>query len=186
MNIRKKRKAALVLAGAALLGVLITGCGGSASPSAFVLPVVQSSPPDPVEEAEESVFDGEIPASDEEPQEVTEMKLNVEVGEHTFSAVLEENAAVDALVDLLRQGPQTIRMSDYSGFEKVGSLGISLPAEDRQTTTQAGDIVLYTGNQIVMFYGSNSWSYTRLGHIDDLTGWEEALGSGDVTVRLSL
>ena len=54
------------------------------------------------------------------------------------------------------------------------------------TTTRAGDIVLYTGNQIVIFYGSNSWSYTRLGRIDDLTGWEEALGNGDVTVRLSL
>ena len=71
-----------------------------------------------------------------------------------------------------------VQMSDYSGFEKVGPLGTSLPASNSQTTTQAGDIVLYNGNQIVIFYGSNSWSYTRLGHIDDLTGWEEALGSG--------
>ncbi len=77
-------------------------------------------------------------------------------------------------------------MSDYSGFEKVGALGTSLPSENSQTTTQAGDIVLYQGNQIVMFYGSNSWSYTRLGHIEDPTGWEEALGSGDVTVTFSL
>ena len=61
-----------------------------------------------------------------------------------------------------------ILMSDYSGFEKVGALGTSLPASNSQTTTQAGDIVLYNGNQIVAFYGSNSWSYTRLGHIDNL------------------
>ena len=125
-------------------------------------------------------------SSDENIQEATEMKLKVEAGEQAFSATLEENAAVDALVELLRQGPLTLQLHDYSGFEKVGPLGASLPAEDRQTTTQAGDIVLYTGDQIVIFYGSNSWRYTRLGHIDDLTGWEEALGSGDVTVRLSL
>ena len=80
----------------------------------------------------------------------------------------------------------TIQMSDYGGFEKVGSLGQSLPTGNSQTTTQAGDIVLYQGNQVVIFYGSNSWSYTRLGKIDDLTGWEEALGGGDITVTFSL
>ena len=79
-----------------------------------------------------------------------------------------------------------MQLSDYAGFEKVGPLGQSLPASNNQTTAHAGDIVLYQGNQIVMFYGSNSWNYTRLGHIDDLTGWEEALGSGDVTVVLSM
>lgn len=68
----------------------------------------------------------------------------------------------------------------------VGSLGTSLPADDSRTTTRAGDIVLYNGNQIVVFYGSNSWSCTRIGKIDDLSGWEDALGSGDVTVTFSL
>ena len=86
----------------------------------------------------------------------------------------------------MRESPVVIQMSDYSGFEKVGSLRTSLPVNNSQTTTQAGDIVLYNGNQIVIFYGSNSWSYTRLGRIDDLTGWEDALGSGDVTVIFSL
>ena len=114
------------------------------------------------------------------------MKINVQIGDSTFIAILEENEAVDALVEMMEQGPVTIQMSDYSGFEKVGPLGTSLPTSNQQTTTQAGDIVLYQGNQIVMFYGSNSWSYTRLGHIDDLTGWEEALGNGDVTVTFSL
>ena len=114
------------------------------------------------------------------------MQMNVQVGGSTFTATLEENEAVNELVKMMEQGPVTIQMSDYSGFEKVGSLGTSLPASNRQTTTRAGDIVLYQGNQIVIFYGSNSWIYTRLGHIDDLTGWEEALGSGEVTVTFSL
>ena len=98
----------------------------------------------------------------------------------------EENAVMSALVEMMRESPVVLQMSDYSGFEKVGPLGTSLPADNSQTTTHAGDIVLYNGNQIVIFYGSNSWSYTRLGHIDDLTGWEEALGNGDVTVTFSL
>ncbi len=113
-------------------------------------------------------------------------KMIVEVGGSRFTATLESNGAVDALVEMMEENPVTIQMSDYSGFEKVGSLGTNLPTSNRQTTTQAGDIVLYQGNQIVMFYGSNSWSYTRLGRIDDLTGWETALGDGDVTVTFSV
>lgn len=116
----------------------------------------------------------------------TVMNMNVQVGDVVFSATLEENEAVDAFVEMMRENSVVIQMSDYSGFEKVGPLVTSLPASNSQTTTHAGDIVLYNGNQVVIFYGSNSWSYTRLGHIDDLTGWEEALGSGDVTVTFSL
>ena len=122
----------------------------------------------------------------ENEEELTEMKMTVQVGESTFTATLEENAAVDALVEMMEHGSVTIQMSDYAGFEKVGALGSSLPTSNRQTTTQSGDIVLYQGNQIVLFYGSNSWSYTRLGTIDDLTGWTEALGGGDVSVTFSL
>lgn len=114
------------------------------------------------------------------------MKMKVQVGDAVFSATLEENEAATAFVEMMREGSVVIQMSDYSGFEKVGPLGTGLPASNSQTTTHAGDIVLYNGNQIVIFYGSNTWSYTRLGHIDDLTGWEEALGKGDVTVTFSL
>ena len=119
-------------------------------------------------------------------EEGTVMNMNVQVGDVVFSATLEENEAVTMFVEMMWENPVVIQMSDYSGFEKVGPLGTSLPASNSQTTTHAGDIVLYNGNQIVIFYGSNSWSYTRLGHIDDLTGWEEALGNGDVTVTFSL
>ncbi len=151
----------------------------------------ETSEPDIVsEESREPVSGTAAESQETESQQVeeenSEMQMNVQVGGSTFTATLEENEAVNELVKMMEQGPVTIQMRDYSGFEKVGSLGTSLPASNRQTTTRAGDIVLYQGNQIVIFYGSNSWSYTRLGHIDDLTGWEEALGSGEVTVTFSL
>ena len=117
----------------------------------------------------------------------TQTRSDADIYPYGFAATSGElDTAVDALVEMMEAGPVTIRMSDYAGFEKVGPLGTSLPASNRQTTTQAGDIVLYQGNQIVIFYGSNSWSYTRLGRVEDLTGWEEVLGSGDVTVTFSL
>lgn len=127
-------------------------------------------------------------ASDErEETEVdTVMKMKVQIGNQSFTATLEDNAAVRELVDMMREAPVSIDMSDYSGFEKVGSLGRSLTTDNRQTTTGEGDIVLYNGDHIVMFYGSNSWSYTRIGHINDLTGWEEALGDGSITAVFSV
>lgn len=115
-----------------------------------------------------------------------EMKINVIVNGITFTASLEQNEAVDALLDMMNEGPVTIDMQDYAGFEKVGDLPTSLPTQDQRIITQPGDIVLYQGNQIVMFYGTNSWSYTRLGHIDNLSGWQEALGNENVTTVLSL
>ena len=124
--------------------------------------------------------------NEEETGEQTEMKMNVQVGDYSFTATLENNTAVDELVEMMKEGPITISMGDYSGFEKVGSLGRSLTASNSQTTTDAGDIVLYNGNNIVMFYGSNSWSYTRIGKIDDLTDWKKALGSGSITAVFTL
>lgn len=122
------------------------------------------------------------PATSEETED-NMRNIKITVNGETFSATLNDNEAARAFAEML---PLTLDMSDYSGFEKVGSLGQSLPTSNSQTTTQSGDIVLYNGNQIVIFYGSNSWSYTRLGKIDDLSGWEAALGSGDVTVTFSI
>ena len=133
-----------------------------------------------------SAQETESPSNESNEEINGEMKMNVNVNGQDFTAILENNSAVDALVQMMENGPVTLQLSDYAGFEKVGPLGWSLPTDNSRTTTHAGDIVLYQGNQIVMFYGSNSWSYTRLGHIDDLTGWEDALGSGDVTVTLSI
>ncbi len=108
-------------------------------------------------------------------------------GTETTKAIWEDNEAVEALKDLCRNQPLTIQMSMYGGFEQVGSIGTALPQNDVQTTTTAGDIVLYSGDQMVVFYGSNTWAYTRLGHITDKTQAElaELLSNGNVTVTLS-
>ena len=100
----------------------------------------------------------------------------------------EKNESVAALTELVKDKPLTVQTSMYGGFEQVGSLGTSLPRNDAQTTTQAGDIVLYSGNQIVVFYGTNSWAYTRLGHITDKTAaqMKDLLGNGNVTIEFSL
>ncbi|MBR2547388.1 MAG: hypothetical protein IKF07_04275 [Eubacterium sp.] len=99
-----------------------------------------------------------------------------------------DNESVAALKELVKEKPLTIHMSMYGGFEQVGPIGKSLPRNDKETTTSAGDIVLYSGNQIVVFYGSNSWAYTRLGHITDKTRSElrQLLGNGDITLTISL
>lgn len=146
------------------------------------VPSLQETPDIAPESAPEDLTE----ENTENEKENTAMKMNIQVGASTFTATLEDNAAVDALVEMMKDGPLSIRMSDYGGFEKVGALGTSLPASNSQITTQTGDIVLYQGNQIVVFYGTNSWNYTYLGKIDDLTGWAEALGDGDVSVMFSL
>ena len=118
-------------------------------------------------------------------EEESSVQISVTVNDTEFKATLAGNAASIALAELSRERPLVIELIDYGGFEKVGRLGADLPAEDRRITTAPGDIVLYQGNQIVMFYGSNTWSYTPLARIDDLSGWERALGGGDATVAIS-
>ena len=113
--------------------------------------------------------------------------MQMMIGETPVTVVWEDNASVEALKMLAGEG-LTVEMSMYGGFEQVGSIGQSLPRDDAQTTTTSGDIVLYSGNQLVVFYGSNSWAYTRLGHITDQTPeqMKALLGSGDVTITLSM
>ncbi len=117
-------------------------------------------------------------------------KLYITIDGKTLSVVLVDNTATQTLVAVLQEGDITFEAHDYGGFEKVGTLGRSLPTNDSQTTTQAGDVILYNGNQMVLFYGSNSWSYTRLGRIEyssqsELESFLKA-GQGNVTVTLSL
>ena len=124
---------------------------------------------------------------EEQPQEEQNMTLQMTIGSTPVAVSWEDNEAVQALKELCDGQPLTIQMSMYGGFEQVGSIGTNLPANDVQTTTAAGDIVLYSGNQMVVFYGSNSWAYTRLGHITDKTNEEltQLLSNGNVTVTLS-
>ncbi|SEQ31353.1 cyclophilin-like fold protein [Butyrivibrio sp. TB] len=113
--------------------------------------------------------------------------MTMKIGDTKVNVDWEDNQAVEALRDMAKDGDITIQMSMYGGFEQVGSIGQSLPRDDKQTTTSSGDIVLYSGNQMVVFYGSNSWSYTRLGHISDKDEAEMAdlLSNGDVTITIS-
>ena len=116
-----------------------------------------------------------------------EEEMRMWINDTEVSVAWEDNEAVAALRDLAGEGLR-VDMSMYGGFEQVGELGVSLPRDDKQTDTQPGDIVLYSGDQIVVFYGSNSWAYTRLGHITDRDAADMAalLGSGDVTLTLDL
>ncbi|WP_081775497.1 cyclophilin-like fold protein [Lachnospira multipara] len=114
--------------------------------------------------------------------------MTMKIGDTKVNVDWEDNQAVEALKDMAEDGDVTIQMSMYGGFEQVGSIGQSLPRDDKQTTTSSGDIVLYSGNQMVVFYGSNSWSYTRLGHISDKNTKEmtDLLSNGDVTITISI
>lgn len=123
-----------------------------------------------------------------ENEEITKMYLTI--NGNKIEVTLAENSSVDALVGILKQGDIVYTAEDYGGFEKVGSLGHTLPTENTQITAEAGDVILYSGNQIVVFYGSNEWSYTRLGKINGYSAEELkallAAGKGSVQVTISL
>ena len=116
------------------------------------------------------------------------MKIQITVGDTAFTAIPENNSSAEAFVALLEEGPITVSMSDYAGMEKVGPLGTDLPRNDRHISVGAGDVILYQGNQITIYYGTNSWSFTKLAVIEGATkkGLLEALGSGDVEVTFSI
>ena len=105
-----------------------------------------------------------------------------------LSILASDNSSADAFLDLLKAGDITIEMHDYGSFEKVGSLGTTLPRNDEQITTEPGDVILYQGNQVTIYYDVNSWSFTRLGRVQGLSQAElkEILGDGNVTVIFSL
>ena len=124
----------------------------------------------------------------EDGQKVSGIMLKMKIGETAVAVKWENNETVRALQGLCVNKPLTIQMSMYGGFEQVGEIGKSLPRDDRQMTAVSGDVVLYSGNRIVIFYGSNSWSYTKLGRITDKNAAEMAklLGNGDAIITLSM
>ena len=114
--------------------------------------------------------------------------VKVKINDNVFDVKLENNSATQEFIKELKKGNVTVNASEYGGFEKVGNLGFSLPTSDENIGTTPGDIVLYQGDKISLFYGSHSWSYTKLGKIDnvDSNKLKEVLGSGDVTLEFSL
>lgn len=120
-------------------------------------------------------------------QEKTDM-IKFTVGNNSFLAKLEDNPSANELRELLQSGSVAMSASNYGGFEKVCSLGTRLTSNDVQTTTQAGDIMLYSGSQIVIFYGSNSWAYTRLAKVadEDVSRLKDILSGGETEVVIEL
>ena len=114
-------------------------------------------------------------------------ELKMRINGTAVTVQWEDNEAVAALKEAVKDKPLTVQMSMYGGFEQVGSLGMSLPRNDTRITTSPGDVILYSGDQVVVFYGSNTWAYTRLGHITDKTPAEltQLLSNGNVTITLT-
>ena len=111
--------------------------------------------------------------------------IKLKVNDHIFDVELENNPATKELVKKLATGNVSVNATDYGNFEKVGDLGFSLPANDENIKTEPGDIVLYQKNQISVFYDSHSWSYTKLGKIQNASDLKEILGSGNNTLEFS-
>lgn len=118
----------------------------------------------------------------------SEVTMKITIGKNVLTATLAENSSARKLAEKLQDGPITIEMNDFSNFEKVGNLGFSLPRNDVQINTDAGDLILYQGNRFVIYYDKNSWNFTRLGKIENISKSElkNILGADDVTVTLSL
>lgn len=198
-----------LIATTALVSFLVlAGCAqGTASPSAETSPVSVSSAATSSQSPDASDASGgqpqapyaETPAassaasaeSGASPQSGAASAEHVDsfaigVGDTQLVVTLADTDAARALAEKLQEGPVTVSLHAYGGFEKVGPLPWGLPASDGQTTAQPGDVMLYQGNQITVFTGSNSWAYTPLGHIEGATSESllEALGDGDVEVTL--
>ena len=125
----------------------------------------------------------------ENAEESTEMRsITMTINDKKVEVKWEDNDSVRALAELAAGSTLTIDTSLYGGFEQVGSIGVTIPSSDVNMTTDPGDIVLYAGSNMVLFYGSNSWSYTRLGHIENMSEseLEELLGSGSVKITLAV
>jgi len=158
---------------------LLAGCAKSTEPTTDAV----------MEETSDAAIEETADTQTEETSDATqEMKLQIKVNGEVLTATLEDNSSAQALIDLIGDGTLTLEMDDYSGFEKVGDLPESLPENNEELNTDAGDLILYQGKEFVIYYDQNSWSLTKLGHIDNISKEElqELLGDDSVTVELSM
>ena len=127
-------------------------------------------------------------SSQPEAQTEAPVKLKIHVNDTTFTATLEENSSAKAFAEFLAQGDMTLDMHDYGSFEKVADLPRSFPRNDKQIDTDAGDIILYQGNSITIYYDKNSWNFTRLARIDNVNKkrLQQILGKGNVKATFSV
>ena len=141
-------------------------------------------------EPENLIQEEATPNEVEDEMDVAEVTagLRLLIDGEPVEVIWEDNESVAALRELVADTPLEVRMTPYGGFEQYGPLGADLPRDDVEITTAPGDVVLYTGNQIVVFSGSNSWAYTRLGKIVDKDPDELAslLGNGPITLTIEV
>lgn len=126
--------------------------------------------------------------NDIENEEYSNMKIKLEINNYKLDATLVDNSSTQALIEKLKESDITINMNDYGNMEKVGQLDFSLPRNDQNITTESGDLILFQGNNFVIYYDTNNWSLTKLGKIDNIDKQQlkNILGSGSVVVTLSL
>lgn len=127
------------------------------------------------------------PSAMPQPSAAAPVQIQIQVGDTSLSATLADNSSAQAFADLLAQGPVAVEMADYGGFEKVGALPEALVQNNEAITTQPGDLILYQGQQVVIYYGENSYSLTRLGRIDGISQQDlmALLEPADVRVTFS-
>lgn len=183
---------------ALFLGLLltITACGNDGKEESSGIkpefstnaPALSDAEPENSKESGAGTVQTESQRAEWENTEQEATKMKIQVGETTFWATLAENSSVDALKEFMADGSLTLNMSDFAGMEKGADLGVTLPENNEPMNTQPGDIILYQGRTFVIYYDTNSWSLTPIGKIDNADAEElkEVLGTGDVTVTLSL
>ena len=122
-----------------------------------------------------------------EPDSESEQLLKIEVNGNTFYADFEDNSSAKALKEKLQAGSLTLEMEDYGGFEKVGDLPFSLPTNDENITTSAGDVILYQGNKLTIYYDTNTWTFTKVAKIRDAdSSLKSKLGEGNVKATFTI
>lgn len=183
------RVTALAVIFTVMLGAAACGKTDAAGPVSETTAVSTASVTEP-EAAQTTVTEATVPETSvtETTETETEASKNMimKIGDKAVDVTWEDNASVEEIKELAKNG-LTIKMTKYGGFEQVGSIGKNITSNDKQTKTAPGDIVLYAGNSLVVFYGTNSWAYTRLGKINmSKNELKDLLGKGNVTVTLTL
>lgn len=165
-----------------LVMILSAGCGKAETQSGNV---ASALPTEAI--TEETLSSNETGPLPEEPA-VQEEKLILSVNGKALEVSWEQNKTVAALIVYAQNENITVDTALYGGFEQVGSLPQGFLRDDVQMTTLPGDIVLYAGNQLVLFFGSNTWSYTMLGHIEGFSENElsQLLGEPETVVEIKL
>ena len=199
------RVIALILLLIALLALIIyqtsnnTGASADTSSSTAASSQPEESGTDPSSNADPASTPSETPAPDSgvEPEPTTppgstleqeELTMKITANGNSLTAVLADNSSARALLERLQSGEISVEMHDYGNFEKVGPLGFSLPTNDEPIITSPGDVILYQGNNITVYYDVNQWNFTRLGRIENVTREDllDFFGEGNVTVTFSL